>query len=274
MWKSKPRRNTGCPLALGLLVDGTIRTKQGRLISVRDLPPSPLSFDTPTITLETKITGETSDSPPKPSFILEHKLHTLKMRYKLITQRRAKLICAIRKTHSQKSQLEEPYIAKNPPQPRGTKRTTKRKLNFFMTIPGTPHQLANAAVPWMLKPVGHNTFSPISDNIQLWTVTITTEKEVPNKPESGLDPSQASSTEEHTKNRNETIAQLQSYDSDEYDSPSDDDDLYFKAQRQNPPEMGESNAESAERTTRIEEDVARMKKLRQLRREYRRTHPL
>ncbi len=59
--------------------------------------------------------------------------------------------------------------------------------------------------------------------------------------------------------RNETIAQLQSYDSDEYDSPSDDDDLYFKAQLRNPPEMGESNAESAEGTTRIEEDVARMK---------------
>ncbi len=41
MWKPKPRRNTGCPFALGLIVDGTIRTKQGRLISVRDLPPSP-----------------------------------------------------------------------------------------------------------------------------------------------------------------------------------------------------------------------------------------
>jgi hypothetical protein len=143
-----------------------------------------------------------------------------------------------------------------------------------MTIPGTPDQPANAAVPWILKPVGHNTFSPISDNIQLWTVTTTTEKEVPNKPEPGLDPSQASSTEEHTKKRNETTAQLQSHDSDEYDSPIDDDDLYFKAQRRNPPEMGESNAESAERTTRIEEDVARMKKQRQLRREYRRTHPL
>jgi hypothetical protein len=100
------------------------------------------------------------------------------------------------------------------------------------------------------------------------------EKQVPPNPEPGLEPSQASSTEEHTKKRNETIAQPQSYDSDEYDSPSDDDDLYFKAQRRNPPEMGESNAESAERTTRIEEDFARMKKQRQWRREYRRTHPL
>jgi hypothetical protein len=144
MWKPKPRRNTGCPFALGLIVDGTIRTKQGRLISVRDLPPSPPSFNTPTITLATKTTGETSDSPPKPSFtrqLLEHKLHTLKMRYKCITQRRAKLMRAIRKAHRQKSQLEEPYIVKNPPQPRGTRRTTKRKLNFFMTIPGTPDQL-------------------------------------------------------------------------------------------------------------------------------------
>lgn len=38
--------------------------------------------------------------------------------------------------------------------------------------------------------------------------------------------------------------------------------------------MGESNAESAERTTRIEEDVARMKQQRQWRREYCRAHPL
>jgi hypothetical protein len=36
MWKPTPRRNAGCPFALGLNVDGTIRTKQGRLISVRD----------------------------------------------------------------------------------------------------------------------------------------------------------------------------------------------------------------------------------------------
>jgi hypothetical protein len=31
MWKPKARRNTGCPFPLGLIVDGTIRTKQGRL---------------------------------------------------------------------------------------------------------------------------------------------------------------------------------------------------------------------------------------------------
>jgi hypothetical protein len=116
------------------------------------------------------------------------------MRYKRITQRRAKLMRAIRKTHRQKGQLEDPYIAKTQPQPRGTRRTVKRKLNF-MTIPGTPDQLANAAVPWILKPVEENTFRPISDNIQLWTVTTTTGKEVPPNPEPNLDPSQASSTE-------------------------------------------------------------------------------
>ncbi len=38
--------------------------------------------------------------------------------------------------------------------------------------------------------------------------------------------------------------------------------------------MGESNTESAERTTRIEEDVTCMKQRRQWRREYRRTRPL
>ncbi len=71
--------------------------------------------------------------------------------------------------------------------------------------------------------------------------------------------------------RNETttidLEQHKGNDSDEYDSPSDDDDLQFKAQLRNPPEMGESNAESAERTKRIEEDVAQMKKQRQWRRE-------
>ncbi len=115
-------------------------------------------------------------------------------------------------------------------------------------------------------------FISCSDNIQLWTVTTTTEKEVPNKPASVLDPSQSLSTEEQK--RGETIAQLESYECEEYEPPSDDDDLYFKAQLRYPPEMGESNAESAERTTRIEDEVARMKKQRQWRREYCRAHPL
>jgi hypothetical protein len=62
--------------------------------------------------------------------------------------------------------------------------------------------------------------------------------------------------------------------SDEYDSPSDDDDLHFKAQLRNPPELGESNAESAERTKRIKEEVEHMKQQRQRRRQQRRAHPL
>jgi hypothetical protein len=170
------------------------------------------------------------------------------MRYKRITQRRAKLMRAIRKTHRQKGQLKNPYIAKTPPQPRGTRHPVNRKLNFFMTIPGTPDQLANAAVPWMLKPDEQNTFRTISDNIQLWTVNTTTEKQVtttekqiPPHPDPRLDPSQASSTEEHKPKRNETTTidpeQHNANDSDEYDSPSDDDDLHFKAQLRNPPEL-------------------------------------
>jgi hypothetical protein len=277
MWKPKPRWNTGCPFALGLIVDGTIRTKQGTLISARDLPPSPPCFNNPSITLATKTTGEKSDSPSKPTFtrqLLEHKLHTLKMRYKRITQRRAKLMRAIRKTHRQKGQREDPYITKTQPQPRGIIRhTIKLKLNFFMTIPGTPDQMANTAVPWMLKPVEHNTFRPISDNVQLWTVTTTTEKQVPPNPGPGLGPSQASSTEEHNTKRNETITidleQHNGNDSNEYDSPSDDVDLHFKAQLRNPPEFGESNAESAERTKRVEKEVEHMKKQRQRRRQHR-----
>jgi hypothetical protein len=146
-----------------------------------------------------------------------------------------------------------------------------------MTIPGTPDQLTNAAAPWMLTPVEENTFRPpISDTIQLWTVTMTTEKHVPPNPEPRLNPSQSSSTEEHNTKRNETNttdADIQC-DSDEYDSPSDDDDLHFRAQLRNPPEMGESNAESAERTKRIEGEVEQMKKRRQWRRQHRRAHPL
>jgi hypothetical protein len=61
---------------------------------------------------------------------------------------------------------------------------------------------------------------------------------------------------------------------DEYDSRSGDDDLHFKAQLRNPPEIGESNAESAERTKRIEEEVAQMKKQRKWRRQYRRSRSL
>jgi hypothetical protein len=186
------------------------------------------------------------------------------MRYKRITQRRAKLMRAIRKTHQQMGQLADPYIAKTRPPSRRTKHTIKRKLHFF--IPGTPDHLANADVPWMLKPVEQNTFRPISDNIQLWTVTTTTEKHPP-KPEPRLDLSQVSSTEEHNTKRNETTTndpeKHNGNDSDEYDSPSDDDDLHFLTQLRNPPELGESNAESAQRTTRIVEKVARMKQQRQ-----------
>ncbi len=170
MWKPKSRRNIGWPFALGLIVEGTIRIKQGRLISVRDLPSSPPCFNNPPTTLATKTTGETFDSPSKPTFtrqLIEHKLHTLKMCYKRITQRRAKLMRAIRKTHRQKGRLEDSYIAKTQPQPSGPRRTVKQKMNFFMTIPGTPDQLANSAVPWMLTPVEQNTFRSISDNIQL-----------------------------------------------------------------------------------------------------------
>jgi hypothetical protein len=99
--------------------------------------------------------------------------------------------------------------------------------------------------------VEQTAFRLISDNIQLWTVTTTTGKEVPPNPEPSLDPSHASSTEEHITKRNETttidLDQHNGNDSDEYDSPSDDDDLHFKAHLRNPPEFGESNAESAER---------------------------
>jgi hypothetical protein len=146
-------------------------------------------------------------------------------------------------------------------------------LYFYRAIPGTPDQLSNVAVAWKLTPVDQHTFRTISDNVQLWTVNTTTEKQVPHNPEPRLDPSQASSTEEHNPKRNETttidLEQHNGNDSDEYDSPSDGDDLHFKAQIRNSPELGESNAESAERTKRIEEEVEHMKKQRQRRRQQR-----
>ncbi len=185
---------------------------------------------------------------------------------------------AIRKTHRQKVQLEDPYIATTQPKPRGTRHTVMPKLIFFRTIPGTPDQLANTAVPWKLTPVDQHTFRTISANVQLWTVTTTTtEKQVPPNPEPRLNSSQTSSAEEHNPKRNETKTIDPEHhhrnNSDEYDSPSDDDDLHFKAQMRHPPEIGESNAESTERTKRIEDEVAQMKKQRHLRRETRRRNP-
>ena len=90
--------------------------------------------------------------------------------------------------------------------------------------------------------------------------------------------SQASSTEEHSTKLNETTTndpeKHTGNDSDEYDSPRDDDDLHFLAQLRNPPELGESNAESAQRTTRITEEIARMKQQHKRRRLQRRARPL
>jgi hypothetical protein len=151
-------------------------------------------------------------------------------------------------------------------------------LNFFRTKPETPDQLANPVVPWMMTPVDQYTFRTTSENVQLWTVTTTTEKYSPPNPEPRLDPSQVSSTEEHNPKRNETKTIGPEYhhgsDLNEYDSPSDDDDLHFKAQMHHLPEIGEANAESTERTKRIQDEVAQIKKQRQWHRENRRTHTL
>ncbi len=154
----------------GLTVEGIIKTKQGQNIRVNDQvtqKDSPFQPTTPPRHQDHEIERGTPSKPTYTSHLLKYNLHNLKMRYKRITQQRAKLMRAIRKTHRQMGQLEDPYIAKTQPPSRGTRHTIKRKLNFFMTIPGTPDHLANAAVPWMLKPVEQNTFRPISDNIQL-----------------------------------------------------------------------------------------------------------
>jgi hypothetical protein len=259
--------------------------KKGRLVSVRDLPTSPPCFYTPPTTLATKTTGETPDSPSKPTFtrqLMEHKLHTLKMRYKRITQRRVKLMRAIRKTHRQKLQLEDPYIVTTQPQltitTKRNKTHSQAKIELSQDHTWNFRSAGQRPVPWKLTPVDQHTFRKISDNVQLWTITTTTEKQAPPNPEPRLDPSQASSTEEHKPKRNETKTMdpehHQGNNSDEYDSPSDDRSLHFKAHMQHPPEIGESNAESAERTKRIKEEVANMKQQRQWRRETQRTRTL
>ncbi len=99
----------------------------------------------------------------------------------------------------------------------------------------------------------------------MWPVTTQKSQQTPHNSDATLDPSQASSTTEHNTKRNETNANdtnnETNNDSDAYSSRDDDLDLYFKAYARNPPEINESNAESAERTTRLETDFTRMKKM-------------
>jgi hypothetical protein len=147
---------------------------------------------------------------------------------------------AIRKTHRQKGQLEDPYIAKAQPQPRGRRHTIKQKLNFFMTIPGTPDQLTNAAVPWMLKPVEQHTFRPITSTYGLSPRRRKHKSHPIPNPDSTLPkPPQPKSTTQSVMRLQQLTSNktMHGNDSDEYDSPSDDDDLHFKAQLRNPPEM-------------------------------------
>jgi hypothetical protein len=156
----------------GLNVDGTIRTKQGRLISVRDLQPSPSCLFTPPNTSATKTTEEETPLPTQPTFIralMEYKLHNLKMRYKRLTQRRAKLMRAIRKTHKRKMQMKDTYSTITPPNPSRTQHIVTRRVKLFRTIPGTPDQLANHEnAPWMLKLAHLNTSDALPHNIQMW----------------------------------------------------------------------------------------------------------
>jgi hypothetical protein len=154
-----PRRVPCCPFNLGLTVDGIIKTKQGQHIRVNDKvtqKESPAQPITPPRQQDHEIEKDAPSKPTYTSHLLQYNLHNLNMRYKRLTQRRAKLMRAIRKTHRQMGQLDDPHIAKTRPPSRTTQQTIKRKLNFF--IPGTADHLANAAVPWMLKPVDQSTF--------------------------------------------------------------------------------------------------------------------
>ncbi len=113
-----PRRVPCCPFDLGLTVDGIIKTKQGQHIRMNDLvtqKDSPFQPTTPPRHQDHEIERGTPSKPTYTSRLLKYNLHNLKMRCKRITQRRAKLMRAIRKTHRQMGQLEEPYIAKTQP---------------------------------------------------------------------------------------------------------------------------------------------------------------
>jgi hypothetical protein len=130
----------------------------------------------------------------------------------------------------------------------------------------------------MLKLAHLNTSDALQHNIQMWPVTTEKAQQTPHNSDATLDPSQASSTTEHNTKRNETNTNDTNNevnnDSDAYNSPDDELDLYFKAYVRNPPAINESNAESAERTTRLETDFTCMKKQRQERRTHRRNNKL
>jgi hypothetical protein len=98
-----PRRFPCCPFDLGRTVDGIVRTKQGQHISVRE-PNTPQSSSFTSLNpARSHDHDKDRDRPSKPTYtphLLQYNMHNLKMRYKRITQKRARLMRAIRKTHN------------------------------------------------------------------------------------------------------------------------------------------------------------------------------
>jgi hypothetical protein len=137
-----PRRFPCCPFDLGLTVDGIIRTKQGQHISVKDPvthKPSPFKPTTPTRHQDHDIDRETPSKPTHTSHLLKYNLHNLKMQYKRLTQKRARLMRAIRKTHKQRQQLQPTQITgKHTTQSPTNPSREQRKLFHPITIPETP----------------------------------------------------------------------------------------------------------------------------------------
>jgi hypothetical protein len=198
-----PRRFPCCPFDLGLTVDGIIRTKQGQHISVRDNDTSPSSFK-PTTPARFQDHDIDRDTPPKPTYtshLLKYNMHDLKMKYKRITQKRARLMRAIRKTHTQRQQLQQTQIdGKHPAHRKTTPSRKSRKLFHPITIPETPPmQLHPDQKPsWTLQLNDKQTFRQSNEDIQLWPVHVTLTN-INNTP---------SPTNSHTENSTDTITAL------------------------------------------------------------------
>jgi hypothetical protein len=124
---------------------------------VRDpVTPKPSSFQPPKPTghKDHDIEQETPAKPTYTSHLLKYNLHNLKMKYKRITQKRARLMRAIRKTHKQKQQSKKIQITGKQPTQRKTHPNRKqRKLFHPITIPETPPTQLHTDEPpsWTLK---------------------------------------------------------------------------------------------------------------------------
>ena len=246
-----PRRVPCCPFNLGLTVDGIVRTKQGQHISVREpTTPQPSSF-TPLNHERSHEHDKDKDEPSKPTYtphLLQYNMNNLKMRYKRITQKRARLMRAIRKTHTQQQQSKKnPDTGQQLPQRKTQPTRKQRKLFHPITIPETPSP-------------------PPSSPMETSTNTHTHELSRQTMKRNG-------NTDQEQSPPPKDLAQNHD-DDEEYSSSENDIALYYRAYSRHKPDIDESNAESTTRTQQIEIDYNHLKRQRQAKHDQRRQKTL